>query len=147
MSDDQLNLEEKEILGDFEAGEFKSVLTPERKNLLAKAAKEHFKKDKRINIRISSHDLEALQRRALEEGIPYQTFIASSLIMGILNFNQSSKHLALHIGKNLNYMSEDQVNKERIYLPKLPKKISKKINSSIGVRRRYSSLNIYSKHP
>ena len=39
MSDDQLNLEEKEILGDFEAGEFKSVLTPERKNLLAKAAK------------------------------------------------------------------------------------------------------------
>ncbi len=52
MSDDQLNLEEKEILRDFDAGEFKSVLTPERKNLLAKAAKENFKKDKRINIRI-----------------------------------------------------------------------------------------------
>ncbi len=79
MSDDQLNLEEKEILRDFDAGEFKSVLTPERKTLLAKAAKENFKKDKRINIRISSRDLEALQRRALEEGIPYQTFVASIL--------------------------------------------------------------------
>ncbi len=79
MSDDQLNLEEKEILRDFDAGGFKSVLTPERKNLLAKAAKENFKKDKHINIRISSHDLEALQRRALEEGIPYQTFVASIL--------------------------------------------------------------------
>ena len=30
MSDDQLSLEEKEILRDFEAGEFKSVLIPER---------------------------------------------------------------------------------------------------------------------
>ena len=79
MSDDQLNLEEKEILRDFDAEEFKSVLTPERKTLLAKAAKENFKKDKRINIHISSHDLEALQRRALEEGIPYQTFVASIL--------------------------------------------------------------------
>ena len=79
MSEDQLNPEEKAILRDFEAGEFKSVLTPERKNRLAKAAKENFKKDKRINIRISSHDLEALQRRALEEGIPYQTFVASIL--------------------------------------------------------------------
>ena len=44
MSKDQLNIEEKEILRDFEAGEFKSGLTPERKNLLAKAAKENFKK-------------------------------------------------------------------------------------------------------
>jgi len=42
-------------------------------------AEETFKKDKRINIRISSRDLESLQRRALEEGIPYQTLVSSVL--------------------------------------------------------------------
>ncbi|NOQ47202.1 MAG: hypothetical protein GQ559_11135 [Desulfobulbaceae bacterium] len=77
MSKIKLDAEEKEILRDFEAGEFKSVLTPERKKQLAKAAKETFKKDKRINIRLSSHDLEAIQRRALEEGMPYQTLVSS----------------------------------------------------------------------
>jgi len=64
MSDVKLDAEEKEILRGFEAGEFKSVLTPERKKQLAKAATETFKKDKRINIRLSSHDLEAIQRRS-----------------------------------------------------------------------------------
>jgi predicted DNA binding CopG/RHH family protein len=38
-----------------------------------------FKKDQRLNIRISSRDLKSLQARALEEGIPYQTFAASLL--------------------------------------------------------------------
>ena len=38
-----------------------------------------FKKDRRINIRISSKDLHALQKRALREGIPYQTLVASIL--------------------------------------------------------------------
>jgi predicted DNA binding CopG/RHH family protein len=32
-----------------------------------------------VNIRISTKDLEAIQNRALEEGIPYQTLIASLL--------------------------------------------------------------------
>ncbi|GJM41288.1 MAG: hypothetical protein DHS20C20_15700 [Ardenticatenaceae bacterium] len=42
-------------------------------------AAQTFKKDKRINIRISGRDLAAIQKRALEEGIPYQTLIASIL--------------------------------------------------------------------
>jgi len=77
MSDLKLSKEEKEILKAFEAGEFKSVLTPKRKKMLQAIAEETFKKDKRINIRISSRDLESLQRRALEEGIPYQTLVSS----------------------------------------------------------------------
>jgi predicted DNA binding CopG/RHH family protein len=32
-----------------------------------------------VNIRISREELEALQKRALEEGIPYQTLMASIL--------------------------------------------------------------------
>lgn len=43
---------------------------------LAEAGRNTFKKDKRINIRLSSHDLEGIQRKALQKGIPYQAFIA-----------------------------------------------------------------------
>jgi predicted DNA binding CopG/RHH family protein len=32
-----------------------------------------------LNIRLSSKDLEAIQKRALAEGLPYQTLIASLL--------------------------------------------------------------------
>jgi len=79
MSKLELNREERQILKDFEEGKFKSVLTAKRKEMLQATAEETFKKDKRINIRISSRDLESLQRRALEEGIPYQTLISSVL--------------------------------------------------------------------
>jgi predicted DNA binding CopG/RHH family protein len=43
------------------------------------AAEATFRKDARINIRLSSKDLRALQARALKEGIPYQTLVASVL--------------------------------------------------------------------
>jgi predicted DNA binding CopG/RHH family protein len=59
MSDFNLDQEE-EILRDYEAGEFRSVLTPEKKREFEQMAAETFKKDRRINIRISSRDLEAL---------------------------------------------------------------------------------------
>jgi predicted DNA binding CopG/RHH family protein len=42
-------------------------------------ARASFRKDKRVNIRISERDLVSLQKRALREGIPYQTLIASVL--------------------------------------------------------------------
>ena len=79
MSKAKLNREEKSILKDFEAGEFTSVLSPKRKKVLQAAAEETIRKNKRINIRISERDLKALQLRALEEGIPYQTLVSSIL--------------------------------------------------------------------
>jgi hypothetical protein len=45
----------------------------------ARSAKATFRKDRRLNIRLSSKDLEAIQKRALAEGWPYQTLIASLL--------------------------------------------------------------------
>ena len=36
-------------------------------------------KNRRLNIRLSSKDLEAIQKRALAEGLPYQTLISSLL--------------------------------------------------------------------
>ncbi len=55
---------------------------------LIEAAKNTLKKDKRINIRMSSRDLASLQRRANRYGMPYQTLISSILhryVSGDLN--------------------------------------------------------------
>jgi predicted DNA binding CopG/RHH family protein len=76
----KLDAEEQEILDAYEAGLLKSV--PNAQQLMAEhraAAAATFQKDSRINIRISSRDLRMLQKRALMEGLPYQTLIASLL--------------------------------------------------------------------
>ena len=76
----KLNSEEQDILDGFDAGKLKRVKGA------AAAIKSHqsiaeatFRKDSRINIRLSSKDLRALQARALQEGMPYQTLVASIL--------------------------------------------------------------------
>ncbi len=79
MNKIKLDQEEQDLLDAFESGNFESDLTEERNAFLSQVAEETFKKDKRINIRISNRDLGALQRRALEEGMPYQTLVASIL--------------------------------------------------------------------
>jgi predicted DNA binding CopG/RHH family protein len=49
------------------------------RELATRYAKATFRKDRRLNIRLSSKDLEAIQKRALAEGLPYQTLISSLL--------------------------------------------------------------------
>ena len=72
--------EELEILQAWEAGTLKPVTDmAEQVKAHRAAADATFKKDQRLNIRISSRDLKNLQARALEEGVPYQTFAASLL--------------------------------------------------------------------
>ncbi len=76
----KLNREEREILDAYEKGSVEAVPNSKKELVrLQKAAENTFKKDARINIRIASRDLRALQKRALAEGIPYQTLIASIL--------------------------------------------------------------------
>lgn len=77
MKKTQLDKEERALLAAFESGEFQSELTPSRKKSVEESAAQTFKKNKRINIRISGRDLMAIQKRAMEEGMPYQTLIAS----------------------------------------------------------------------
>jgi len=43
----------------------------------SRSAKATFRKDRRLNIRLSSKDPEAIPKRALAEGLPYQTLISS----------------------------------------------------------------------
>ena len=76
----KLDAEEVKLLQDFERGELESINNfKEAKRKLEEAAHDFFQKDKRINIRISSRDLEALRKRARREGMPYQTLISSTL--------------------------------------------------------------------
>ena len=74
----RLDQEEREILEAFEADELPrapdAAATRKRHQEYAEAM---FKKDARINIRLSSKDLRGLQKKALAEGIPYQTLVAS----------------------------------------------------------------------
>ena len=76
----KLSSEEREILEAFEKGKLKrskkAASTQKRHQEYAEAM---FKKDARINIRLSSKDLRGLQKKALAEGIPYQTLVASIL--------------------------------------------------------------------
>jgi len=76
----KLEDEESEILDSIEKGEWKSV--PNVKEEIQKYqqyAKASINKDKRINIRMSSRDLDLLKVQALRDGLPYQTLISSVL--------------------------------------------------------------------
>lgn len=76
----RLNKEEKAILKSVEKGEWKSVAGVEGKIRKYQAyARATFRKDKRVNIRIAEKDLLGIQKKATEEGLPYQTLISSIL--------------------------------------------------------------------
>ena len=80
MSDLKLTPEELELLASYENEEWQSVKNiKEQKEAYKAYARATFRKDKRINIRISEKDLLALQKRAIREGIPYQTLVSSVL--------------------------------------------------------------------
>ena len=69
---------EQEIERTYEHNEWKSApKAGELKERYAQYARNTFQKNKRINIRISEWDLLRLKAKSLEEGIPYQTLVAS----------------------------------------------------------------------
>jgi len=76
----KLSKEEKTILDSVEKGEWRSVKEVKRKKgKYQEYAKATFRKDKRVNIRISEKDLIDIQKKAIDEGLPYQTLISSVL--------------------------------------------------------------------
>ena len=76
----RLTGEEREILEAFEKGKLKrSKKAEDIQKRHQEYAEAMFRKDARINIRLSSKDLRGLRKRALVEGIPCQTLIASIL--------------------------------------------------------------------
>jgi predicted DNA binding CopG/RHH family protein len=80
MADLKLQPDELDLLASYENEEWRSVKDVKEQVAQYQAyARATFRKDKRVNIRISEKDLLDLQKRALREGIPYQTLIASVL--------------------------------------------------------------------
>ena len=81
----KLTKEEKEILDSFEKGEWVPVADlSKRKKELVEYARSTLRKDRRLNIRISERDLLELQKKAIKEGLPYQTYV-SSIIHKFIN--------------------------------------------------------------
>ena len=78
MKQDNYDKHEQEILKSYERDEWRSVKNVKKEiKKYQEYARNTLKKDKRVNIRMSSKDLEGVQTIAIEEGIPYQTLIAS----------------------------------------------------------------------
>lgn len=87
----KLTTEEKEYLASYEKGEWVPVKNMvEEKTKVREYARATLRKDRRVNIRISQRDLSELQRKAVYEGLPYQTFI-SSLLHKFVNGNLPEK--------------------------------------------------------
>ena len=76
----KMDADEKKLLDAVERGEWKSAKGGKRERTrYSRYAKATFREDRRLDIRLSSKDLEAIQKRALVEGLPYQTLISSLL--------------------------------------------------------------------
>jgi predicted DNA binding CopG/RHH family protein len=76
----RLDRYEKQILSAYERGMLKSVVTSAVSlRRYREYARATLTKNRRVNIRMSTIDLADIQARAAEEGIPYQTLMASIL--------------------------------------------------------------------
>ena len=75
----KLDAYEEAVLAAYESGKLKPVATKAELARMRAAARATAIKDRRVNIRLSSGDLHDIQAKALEEGMPYQTLIASIL--------------------------------------------------------------------
>lgn len=75
----KLDAYESAVLEAFEGGKLKSVASKREISRYKTIARATATKDRRINIRLSSLDLSDIQAKALQEGVPYQTLIASVL--------------------------------------------------------------------
>ena len=73
-----LDKEEQELIESLERDNWKPAKDIDGwKTLLAKSASKTLTKDQRMNIRITQNDLDSIKLKAVEEGLPYQTLVAS----------------------------------------------------------------------
>ena len=76
----RLDRYEKQILSSYERGELKSVVTSDASlRRYREYARATLSKNRCVNIRMSTLDLVDIQARVAEEGLPYQTLMASVL--------------------------------------------------------------------
>lgn len=73
----KLDTEEMEIAESYERGEWQSIAIPEELRRYQALAAVTLNKQNQVSISLSPEDLEAIQKKALEEGIPFQVLIAN----------------------------------------------------------------------
>jgi len=81
MKTNYIDNQEKELISSLDDIDFSQIKNDEENSkLLKKSAKAFVKKEEtKMNIRISSSELEKIKAVALQEGLKYQTFIKSIL--------------------------------------------------------------------
>jgi predicted DNA binding CopG/RHH family protein len=92
-----LNLVRQAILPGFESGQFESRPSYDQAEFKASFPEESGRRDSRVSIRVSGRDLTELQKMALGEGIPTQTFIGNIIhqyVQGLL-LNVTDKRTVL----------------------------------------------------
>ncbi len=74
----EINKDEQVIEKELESGKLRSVQGASKEiKRIQSYVSSNLKKTRTINIRLSESDLLKLKARALEEGIPYQTYFTS----------------------------------------------------------------------
>ena len=74
----QLDSEEREILESYEKGEWKPIEDLEAEmERYREYARATLKQDRSVSVPISSGDLAALQKLAIEEGMPFQALMST----------------------------------------------------------------------
>ena len=74
----QLDRQEKEILASYELGEWKPVEQLESEmERYREYARATLEQDRSVDVPISSSDLEAIQKLAIEEGMPFRALMST----------------------------------------------------------------------
>ena len=96
MKTDYIDDEERELMNSLDGIDLTKIKTyTQNSKLLKKSATAFVKKEEtKMNIRISTHELEKIKARAEEEGLKYQTFIKSVLHKYITGKLIEEKHLS-----------------------------------------------------
>ena len=107
-----MNKEEKQLADAYDSGELNlHPPSDELLKLLREAGENTFKKDKRINIRLSSHDLLGIQRKAARKGVPYQALIAGLIHQYVEGDFQEASRWA-EITKSLGHTNLDHTSQK-----------------------------------
>ena len=94
MKNNYIDKEEQEFIDSLDGIDLSDIKTDdENSKLLQKSAKAFVKKEEtKMNIRISSHELDKIKAKAEQEGLKYQTFIKSILHKYITGQLVEEKH-------------------------------------------------------
>lgn len=94
MKNNYIDNEEKEIMDSLDGLDLSNIKTDKKNSKLLKQSAQAFvkKEETKMNIRISSHELDKIKEIAEKEGLKYQTFIKSILHKYITGQLVEEKH-------------------------------------------------------